>query len=524
MTSSRLDQLTDVESSTEAESSLVAPPCAMVIFGAAGDLTKRLVVPALYNLVSAKRLPDGFRLVGVDLAAETVEDWRKGLFDTMQDFVGKDGEFEVDQLDQAVWRWLAERMSYLQGDLNDPGTYDRIGEHLAKLDQTAGSAGNYLFYLAVADRFFGVAVAGLAAANLVTERDGQWRRVVIEKPFGHDVSSAKTLNAEILSALHEAQIYRIDHFLGKETVQNIMALRFANGLFEPVWNRQHVDHVQITAAETVGVERRGRFYEKTGALRDMVPNHVFQLLAMTAMEPPISFDADEVRTKKAEVIQAIHPLGPAQALNDVVRGQYDAGTVLGRAARAYRREPDVAPDSNTETFIACKLKIDNWRWAGVPFYLRTGKYLKRRVTEIAIRFHQAPYTLFRGTDVERMNPNWMILRIQPNEGIALEFAAKRPGPTVKLSSVSMDFAYKTFFKIEPNTGYETLIFDCMIGDATLFQRADNIEAGWRTVQPILDVWANNPPWDFPNYAAGGSGPAAADELLARDGRAWRPLD
>jgi glucose-6-phosphate 1-dehydrogenase len=256
----------------------------------------------------------------------------------------------------------------------------------------------------------------------------------------------------------------------------------------------------------------------------MVPNHVFQLLAMTAMEPPISFDADAVRAKKAEVIQAIHPFEPAWALNDVVRGQYDAGTVLDRSVRAYRQEADVASDSNTETFIACKLKIDNWRWAGVPFYLRTGKYLKRRVTEIAIRFHQAPYTLFRGTDVERMNPNWMILRIQPDEGIALEFAAKRPGTTVKLSSVSMDFAYKTYFKIEPSTGYETLIFDCMIGDATLFQRADNIEAGWRVVQPILDVWANNLPRDFPNYAAGGKGPAAADELLARDGRAWRPLD
>jgi glucose-6-phosphate 1-dehydrogenase len=524
MMSSRPAQLTEVESSTEAESDVVAPPCAMVIFGAAGDLTKRLVVPALYNLVAAKRLSDGFRLVGVDLAGKTVEQWCKGLTDTMQEFVGKDGEFQIDRLDQAAWRWLGERMSYLQGDLNDPGTYDRIGKHLAELDKTAGTAGNRLFYLAIADRFFSVAVAGLAAADLMIERDGQWRRVVIEKPFGHDLSSAKALNAEIVSELNEHQIYRIDHFLGKETVQNIMALRFANGLFEPVWNRQHVDHVQITAAETIGVERRGRFYEKTGALRDMVPNHVFQLLAMTAMEPPISFDADEVRTKKAEVIKAIQPLGAAQALNDVVRGQYDTGTVLGRAVRAYCQEPDVAPDSSTETFIACKLKIDNWRWAGVPFYLRTGKYLKRRVTEIAIRFHQAPYALFRGTNVERINPNWMILRIQPNEGIALEFAAKRPGPTVKLSSVSMDFAYKTYFKIEPSTGYETLIFDCMIGDATLFQRADNIEAGWRVVQPILEVWANNLPRDFPNYAAGGKGPAAADELLARDGRAWRPLD
>jgi len=523
MMSSRLIPLTDFEGSTEAERSVIAPPCAMVIFGAAGDLTKRLVVPALYNLVAARRLPDGFRLVGVDLATETVEQWRKNLFDTMQEFVGKDGEFQINQLDQAAWRWLAERMSYLSGDLNSPSTYERVGKHLDELDKTSCTAGGHLFYLAVADRFFSVAVAGLAAADLMIERDGQWRRVVIEKPFGHDMSSAKALNAEILSALHEPQIYRIDHFLGKETVQNIMALRFANGLFEPVWNRQHIDHVQITAAETVGVERRGKFYEKTGALRDMVPNHMFQLLAMTAMEPPVSFDADEVRTKKAEVIKAIHPLRPAQALEDVVRGQYDAGSVLGREVRAYRREPDVAPDSNTETFIAWKLKIDNWRWAGVPFYLRTGKHLKRRVTEIAIRFHQAPYTLFRGTDVERMNPNWMILRIQPNEGIALEFAAKRPGPSVKLSSVSMDFAYKTYFKTEPNTGYETLLFDCMIGDATLFQRADNIEAGWQAVQPILDAWANNPPPDFPNYAAGESGPAAADELLARDGRSWRSL-
>jgi glucose-6-phosphate 1-dehydrogenase len=502
----------------------LAPPCAMVIFGAAGDLTKRLVVPALYNLVGARRLPDEFRIVGVDLASKTTEEWRTGLTETMQGFVGSDAEFAVDHIDDNAWQWLTDRMSYLQGDLTDAEMYRRLDAHLTGLDKTAGTAGNRLFYLAIADRFFSVAVAGLAAAGLATERDGQWRRVVIEKPFGHDLNSAKALNAEILKHLQEHQIYRIDHFLGKETVQNIMALRFANGLFEPIWNREHIDHVQITAAETVGVEQRGKFYEKTGALRDMVPNHVFQLLAMTAIEPPISFDADAVRAKKAEVIEAIRPLDPAQALKNAVRGQYDAGTVLGKAVRAYRQEPDVAPDSNTETYIACKLQIDNWRWAGVPFYLRTGKYLKRRVTEIAIRFHQAPFTLFRDTDVERMHPNWMILRIEPCEGIGLEFAAKRPGPTVKLSNVTMDFSYEDYFKTAPNTGYETLVYDCMIGDATLFQRADNIEAGWAAVQPILDLWADTPPSSFPNYTAGSNGPAAADELLARDGRAWRPLD
>jgi glucose-6-phosphate 1-dehydrogenase len=453
-----------------------------------------------------------------------VEEWRNALTTMMKESIARDGEFQEHQLNQTAWRWLTERMSYLQGDLNDKDTYHRLQEHLTGLDKTAGTAGNYLFYLAVADHLFAVTIAGLAAADLVKEKNGEWRRVVVEKPFGHDLPSAKALNVEILRTLREHQVYRIDHFLGKETVQNIMALRFANGLFEPLWNRQHVDHIQITAAETIGVERRGKFYEETGALRDMVPNHVMQLLAMTAMEPPTSFDADAVRAKKSEVIEAIQPLSRARALRDAVRGQYDAGTVLGAQVRAYRQEPDVAPDSSTETFIACKLKIDNWRWAGVPFYFRTGKCMKRRRTEIAVRFHQAPYTLFRGTCVERMNPNWMILRIQPDEGIALEFAAKRPGPSVELNTVSMDFAYKNYFKMEPNTGYETLLYDCMIGDATLFQRADNIEAGWRAVQPILEAWGNNPPLNFPNYVAGGSGPTAADELLSRDGRVWRPLD
>jgi glucose-6-phosphate 1-dehydrogenase len=501
-----------------------APPCVMVIFGAAGDLTKRLVAPALYNLSRSKRLSDGFQLVGFDLADTTTEQWRKSLTEMMTAFVAQGGASEADGLDQDAWRFLTDRMSYLQGDLNDPGAYRRLGEHLAALGKAADGPGDHLFYLAIADRFFGPVVAGLGAAGLTTEKDGRWRRVVIEKPFGHDLASAKALNAEILKTLQEHQIYRIDHFLGKETVQNIMALRFANGLFEPNWNRQHIDHIQITVAETVGVEHRGKFYEKTGALRDMVPNHVLQLLAMTAMEPPTSFEAEAVRARKAEVIEAIRPLERAQALTDAVRGQYDAGVVKGAQVRGYRQEPDVAPDSATETFIACKFTIDNWRWAGMPFYLRTGKSLQRRSTEIAIRFHQAPVALFRGTNVERMHPNWMVLRIQPDEGVSLSFAAKRPGPTVKLANVSMDFAYKTYFKTVPSTGYETLIYDCMIGDATLFQRADNIEAGWRAVQPILDAWGNNPPDDFPNYGAGGSGPAAAAELLAREGRAWRTLE
>jgi glucose-6-phosphate 1-dehydrogenase len=508
----------------QAEAASPAPPCAMVIFGAAGDLTKRLVVPALYNLTQGRQLSSQFRLVGVDLAALSTEQWSKGLTDAINGFVGHGGEFNIDAIDQAVWHWLTERMSYVQGDLNDPGTYTRLGEHLAGLDKTAGTAGNYLFYLAVADRFFAPAIAGLGTAGLVGETDGHWRRVVIEKPFGHDLASAKALNADILKTLKERQIYRIDHFLGKETVQNIMALRFANGLFEPLWNRKQIDHVQITVAETVGVEHRGKFYEKTGALRDMVPNHVMQLLAMTAMEPPISFEADAVRAKKTEVLQAIKPIDPAEAMRDAVRGQYDGGTVLGERVCPYRQEPDVSPRSATETFLAWKLTIDNWRWAGVPFYLRTGKRMKRRSTEIAIRFYQAPFALFRDTSVERMNPNWMILRIQPDEGIALEFAAKRPGPSVKLSTVSMDFAYKSYFNVACSTGYETLIYDCMIGDATLFQRADTVEAGWQAVQPILDAWSSNPPQDFPNYVAGSSGPAAADELLARSGRAWRSLD
>jgi glucose-6-phosphate 1-dehydrogenase len=420
----------DAEDNVAPEPAPIAPPCAMVIFGAAGDLTKRLVVPALYDLVTAKRLADEFRLIGVDLAAKTSEDWRQDLTEMMNEFVTKDGgEFEADHIDEEAWRWLTSRMSYLQGDLTDPDCYRRLGEHLASIEKTGATGANRLFYLAVADRFFGTVVDQLGAAGLTTEGagTGQWRRVIIEKPFGHDLASARQLNARILKTLNETQIYRIDHFLGKETVQNIMVLRFANGLFEPLWNRDHIEHVQITAAETVGVERRGKFYEQTGALRDMVPNHVFQLLAMTAMDPPSSFGADAIRNKKTELLEAVRSLQGEDALRDAVRAQYDAGTVLGKPVRAYRQEPDVAPDSGIETYVACRLMIDNWRWAGVPFYLRTGKYLAKHTTEIAIRFRHAPLALFRSTKVEHLTPNWLILRIQPDEGVALEFAAKRPG-------------------------------------------------------------------------------------------------
>jgi glucose-6-phosphate 1-dehydrogenase len=492
----------------------LAPPAAMTIFGASGDLTKRLVVPALYNLVRADRLPDGFTTIGVDISDHTDESWRNSLTEMMQAFMRAGG----GAIDEQAWSWLMRRVRYLKGDFTQLEPYSRLARILDER-KPQDNVGNILFYLAVADRFFGPVIEHLGRAGLIRESDHAWRRVIVEKPFGHDLASAKALNAQILKVLSEDQIYRIDHFLGKETVQNILVLRFANGIFEPLWNRDHINHVQITAAETVGVEHRGRFSERTGALRDMVPNHLFQLLAMIGMEPPISFDADAVRAKKTELFQAIHPISPANA----VRGQYEAGVVLGRHVPDYRHEPDVAPDSKTEAYVALKLGIDNWRWAGVPFYLRTGKCLSARTTEIAVQFRQAPYALFRATPVEHLPPNILRLRIQPDEGLSLSFSAKRPGTEIEIDGVEMNFAYRDYFAPIGSVGYETLIYDCLIGDATLFQRADTVEAAWCAVQDLLDVWPGAPADDFPNYAAGSDGPAAADRLLARDGRAWLPI-
>ena len=500
------------------------PPCAMVIFGSSGDLTKRLLIPALYNLAKAGRLSDKFALIGVDRTDRSHEEFRAYLAEGVRSFVSDTGTGPVTApFDARAWEFLAARMTHLKGDVTDPDMYDRLAQALKEAESEHSTAGNVVFYLAVAASLFGPVVERLAAAGLTREENQHWRRVIIEKPFGHDLESARALDARLAKVLSEDQIYRMDHFLGKETVQNIMVLRFANGIFEPLWNRDHIDHVQITVAETVGVERRAGFYEETGALRDMVPNHVFQLLSLTAMEPPNSFAADAVRTEKDKVLEAVIPLDDNDVRRNVVRGQYTAGVVRGQPVKAYREEEGVAPDSMTETYVALRLGIDNWRWAGVPFYMRTGKALTRRTTEIAIQFKQVPFALFRDTPVETLTPNVLVMQIQPDEGISLQFGAKRPGPDIHLGAVRMDFRYRDYFNTDPSTGYETLVYDCMIGDPILFQRADSVEAGWAVVQPILDLWRSDKSVPLEFYTAGTAGPEAADQLLWRAGRQWRPI-
>jgi glucose-6-phosphate 1-dehydrogenase len=378
--------------------------------------------------------------------------------------------------------------------------------------------------MATAADYFGPVVEELAAVGLMEQKEHQWRRVIIEKPFGHDLESAKALNQRLLRVAQENQIYRIDHYLGKETVQNILALRFANGIFEPIWNRRYIDHIQISVAETVGVEQRGNYYDRAGALRDMVPNHIMQLISLTAMEPPVSFQADAVRDEQGKILHAIQPFSSEDVLTRTVRGQYGEGMVDGERVPGYRGEDSVPIDSKTETYVAMKLLIDNWRWADVPFYLRTGKRLPSRHTLIVIQFRRAPFVLFRDTPVENLMPNQLILHIQPEEGISLRFAAKVPGPSMRLGAVDMSFEYADYFGTQPSTGYERLLNDCMIGDATLFQRADMVEAGWCVVSPVLDVWKALPPRSFPNYPAGTAGPKDADDLLERDGRHWRDFE
>ncbi len=492
----------------------VADSSVMVIFGATGDLAKRKLLPALYNLNADGLLPERFAVIGLGREAMTTEDYRRKVTADLQ-------EFGTATTDRPHCEWLQSRLTYLPADFGDPETYRRLGAALESTrDDDPTTPENALYYLATPPSQFGSIVEQLGAAGLLAEIEG-WRRVIIEKPFGHDLASAHALNERLAHLLGEHQVYRIDHYLGKETVQNIMAFRFANGIFEPIWNRRYVDHVQITVAETVGVEQRGAYYEHAGALRDMIQNHLFQLLAFTAMEPPISFAADAVRDERVKVLNALHPMSPEEIARNAVRGQYTASSDgTPGSLPAYRDEPGVAPDSRTETFVALKLQVDNWRWADVPFYLRTGKRMAERTTEIAIQFRRAPLVLFRDTPVDHLHPNLLLLRIQPEEGIALRFEAKVPGPRVRLSTVKMDFDYSDYFGAAPNTGYETLLYDAMIGDSTLFHRADSVEAGWAVVDPILDAWAGgNDGLAF--YPAGSWGPREADALMARDGRRWR---
>jgi glucose-6-phosphate 1-dehydrogenase len=490
-----------------------AGACVFVLFGAAGDLTKRKLAPALFNLGKAKLLSENFAVLGVSVDDLSLEDFR----DQVTSFLPA-GPDSADALE-----WFRKRLFYERGDFADPDTFTKLSARLAAIDSELHTEGNYLFYLATAPKFFSPIVQHLGSAALSRQHDGHWRRVVIEKPFGHDLDSARALNRDIKSVLQEDQIYRIDHYLGKETVQNIMVFRFDNAIFEPIWNRRYIDHVQITNAETVGVERRGGYFDTAGTLRDMVPNHVMQLLSLTAMESPVSFQADAVRNEQAKVLHSIQPLKSDDVLQNCVRGQYGPGVLGAEKVAGYRTEPGVATESRTETFVALKLNIDNWRWAGVPFYLRTGKRLALRHTEIAIHFKRMPFELFRNAPFRTLHTNTLVIQIQPVEGISLSFGAKIPGPLLRVGSVEMSFEYSKYFGADAYTGYEVLLYDCMIGDATLFQRADMVEAGWRVVDPVLDVWRALPPRKFPNYASGSWGPAEADQLLQSGGRQWRRI-
>jgi glucose-6-phosphate 1-dehydrogenase len=495
----------------------VPDPCVLVLFGATGDLAHRKVVPALYQLWRTNLLPHEFVVLCIGRRAYSVEDLRNEFRASLEKYS------RVLPLDEAAWRGFAGRIAYERLDFADAAAFDRLAARLAGLDDEQGNVGNHLYYLATQPSAFAEIVAQLGRVGLDHEKhEGGWRRIIIEKPFGHDLQSAMRLNREVGKVFRESQVYRIDHYLGKETVRNLLVFRFGNGIFEPIWNRRHIDHVQITVAESIGVENRGAFYEETGASRDFLQNHLLQLMSLVAMEPPATFEADPLRDEKVKVMRAVSDMIPERVRSDVVRGQYGPGWVEAKPVPGYRQEPEVDPESETETFIAARLEIDDWRWGGVPFYLRSGKRLPKRATEIAIQFKDVPHRLFRESSAEP-EPNLLAMRIQPDEGIMLRFAAKIPGLGIDVRSVSMDFTYGSAFSVDSPDAYETLILDALLGDASLFTRADEVEAAWSIATPIIDEWANEPPPEFPSYEAGTWGPDEADQLLARDGRRWRRI-
>jgi len=493
------------------EQERVPEPSCLVIFGALGDLTQRKLIPALYSLAHDGLLPAGQTILGFARAEVSDEQFRETMKDACNEHA------RTRPVDDAVWENFARGLFYVKGEFGDPAAYDRLQERLEEFDRTRGTGGRRIFYLAVPPDFFGPIADTLRDKGLVNEPEGDapYTRVIVEKPFGHDLASARALNQVAVSAFRERQVFRIDHYLGKETVQNLLVLRFANGIFEPFWNRQYIDHVQLTVAESIGVEKRGNYFESAGIARDILQNHMLQLVSLVAMEPPVAFEADAVRDEKVKVLRALRPIDIAET----VRGQYAEGSILGESAAAYRAEEKVAAESQTETYAAVKTYIDNWRWADVPFYLRAGKRLPKRVTDISIHFRPAPYPLFSRAGL-RMHANVLTIRIQPDEGISLKFESKLPGPTVRTAPVSMEFRYATSFGAEAPEAYERLLLETMLGDATLFARRDEIETAWAWLDPLLQQWRENTaPLHF--YPAGTWGPDAADELIERDGRKWR---
>ncbi len=492
-----------------------AGPCVVVIFGATGDLTRRKLLPALYRLAQQHLIPAEFAILAVSRQQMSDQEYRSKMREAMTEFG------DEDTFDEAEWNSFADGIFYAAGEFKDGETYAKVKSRLKEIDEERKTQGNRIFYLATAPEFFGPISNQLAQANLAGPEGQAWTRIIVEKPFGHDLESARALNTQLASVFEEHQIYRIDHYLGKETVQNLLVFRFANSIFEPLWNYQYIDHVQITNAEAIGVEGRGSYYERAGALRDMMQNHVFQLVSLIAMDPPVSLKSDDVRNEKIRALKTVRPI-PADRVDEyAVRGQYGPGQVLGETVVGYREEPGVDPNSSTETFAAVKIKFDNWRWANVPFFLRSGKRLQKRVTEIAIYFKEGPHRLFTDNDAP-LEPNVLVIRIQPNEGITLRFGAKLPGQAMRIRWVNMDFRYGSSFGIKPPEAYERLLLDCMLGDSTLYARRDMVERGWEIVSPILEAW-KEPASDFPNYEAGSWGPPAAFELIERDGREWRKL-
>jgi glucose-6-phosphate 1-dehydrogenase len=488
----------------------------MVIFGASGDLTRRKLMPALYDLALEGLLPPGFSVIGFARSEKTNEEFRAEVRESIRENARR------PPTDEALLKNFEEGISYVSGDFSSPEGYVQLASELERLDRERNTGGNRVYYLATPPSAYAEIARHLYECNLVRPRhDDRWTRLIVEKPFGHDYDSARKLNEHLLQYFAEEQIYRIDHYLGKETVQNMLAFRFANGIFEPIWNRTFIDHVQITVAESIGIENRGGYYDQAGALRDMVQNHMLQLLSLASMEPPSDFDAESVHDEKVKALRSIRPIQPEEVDQFTVRGQYRKGWVMGNPYPAYREEPRVAPDSVTETYVAMKLFIDNWRWAGVPFYLRTGKHLPRRVSEIAIQFHKAPHPPFAAHVTQSLEPNVLAIRIQPDEGITLKVTAKVPGPSMRLRSVNMGFLYGTSFLVESPDAYERLLLDCMLGDSTLFPRRDGIEASWEPITQILEGWGESGATEIPTYEAGTWGPEEADAFMSRDERHWR---